>query len=290
MEKEAKEWGNKEQRATLSTLRNMFPQVDIRILKGTVLESNEIDAAVEFILTEVLEQPSTGKVDERLAKELISGSSKSAVSNVQTIAATTSNKRSAEASNVKKRYPNPFDLIGDMFSIGGDPFGDENNVDPPKSETQELERPKSPAPESSPIDIPVMNARTTEEEQQQESFTYDNTLKSPYTLMAESLTESELDTLVRDQDSSRPKQFGEMTLSQLLSAHGGPSNPVLPPADAGVKNDSTYLAESLYGSVMDVAIEADNGGADVGASRLVSDDEKAVQKMISKGRDRKSVV
>jgi len=49
-------------------------QVDIRILKGTVLESNEIDAAVEFILTEVLEQPSTGKVDERLAKELISGS------------------------------------------------------------------------------------------------------------------------------------------------------------------------------------------------------------------------
>jgi len=283
MEKEAKEWGNKEQRATLSTLRNMFPQVDIRILKGTVLESNEIDAAVEFILTEVLEQPSTGKVDERLAKELISGSSKSAVSKVQTIAAT-NNKRSAEASNVKKRYPNPFDLIGDMFSIGGDPFDDGNNVDPPKSETEkELDRPKSPAPESSPIDIPVINARTTEQEQQQESFTYDNTLKSPYTLLAESLTESELDTLVRDQDSSRPKQFGEMTLSQFLSAHGGPNSPVLPPADVGVKNDSTYLAESLYGSVMDVAIEADNGGADVGASRLVSDDEKAVEKMIRKG-------
>lgn len=157
-------------------------QVDIRILKGTVLESNEIDAAVEFILSEVLEQPSTGKVDERLAKELISGSSKSAVSNVQTIAAT-NNKRSADASNVKKRYPNPFDLIGDMFSIGGDPFDDEINFDPPKWETRpdkELDRPKSPAPESSPIDIPVMNARTTEQEQQQqESFTYDNTLKSP---------------------------------------------------------------------------------------------------------------
>lgn len=31
MEKEAKEWGNKEQRATLSTLRNMFPQVSINL-------------------------------------------------------------------------------------------------------------------------------------------------------------------------------------------------------------------------------------------------------------------
>ena len=49
-------------------------QVDARILKETVLEGNDIDAAVEFILTEVLEQSSTGKVDERLAKELISGS------------------------------------------------------------------------------------------------------------------------------------------------------------------------------------------------------------------------
>lgn len=103
------------------------------------------------------------------------------------------------------------------------------------------------------------------------------------TLMAESLTESELDTLGRDRDSSRPKQFGEMTLVQFLSTHGGPSNPVLPTADVGVKNDSTYLAESLYGSVMDVAIEADSGGADVGASRLISDDEKAVEKIISKG-------
>lgn len=71
MEKETKEWGNKEQRTMLHILRVMFPEVDIRIIKATVLEGNDIDAAVEFILTEVLEQPST-------AKELISGFLKTA--------------------------------------------------------------------------------------------------------------------------------------------------------------------------------------------------------------------
>lgn len=50
---------------------NSHVQVDIRIIKATVLEGNDIDAAVEFILTEVLEQPST-------AKELISGFLKTA--------------------------------------------------------------------------------------------------------------------------------------------------------------------------------------------------------------------
>jgi len=38
--------------------------VDICILKGTLLESYEINAAIEFILTQMLEQPSPGKVDE----------------------------------------------------------------------------------------------------------------------------------------------------------------------------------------------------------------------------------
>lgn len=171
---------------------HLHVQVDIRILKGTVLESNEIDAAVEFILTEVLEQPSTGKVDERLAKELISGSSRSAVaggSGVQTSAAM-NNKRSAEFKNVKKRDPNPFDLIGDMFNVGGSSVESGNNfvgqaplIDlygPTAVRSDKaVEGSKSPASESLPIDIPIGNARTTEQAQEQESFTYDNALKSP---------------------------------------------------------------------------------------------------------------
>jgi len=53
--------------------------VDIRILKGTVLESYEIDAAVEFILTQMLEQSSSRKVEKRLRKELIFGVSRSTI-------------------------------------------------------------------------------------------------------------------------------------------------------------------------------------------------------------------
>lgn len=178
----------------------LYVQVDIRILKGTVLESNEIDAAVEFILTEVLEQPSTGKVDERLAKELISVSSRSAVaggfndsrSGQQSNAAMNS-KRSAEVKSVKKHHVpdlNAFDLIGDMFNVTGSSAESGNNyVDESPlidlyghmalRSDKAVEGSKLPGPESLPIDIPTGNARTTEQEQGQESFTYDNALKSP---------------------------------------------------------------------------------------------------------------
>lgn len=44
--------------------------MDVRILKGTVLDhGDDIDAAVEFILTEVLEQPSAGNPSESPVKE-----------------------------------------------------------------------------------------------------------------------------------------------------------------------------------------------------------------------------
>jgi len=303
MEKEAKEWGNQEQRATLNTLRVMFPQVDIRILKGTVLESNEIDAAVEFILTEVLEQPSTGKVDERLAKELISGSSRSAVSGgfndsrsgVQTSAAM-NNKRSAE---VKKRDPfNAFDLIGDFFNVGGSSVESGSNFvdqsplvlhgDPLALRSgKAAESSKLPAPESLPIDIPIGNVRTTEQEQQQESFTYEFALKPHYTVLSESLTESEPDSLVRHQDSGRSRIDTGAPLSEFLSSPSIDNSLAQPRADVKVKDDAAYLAESLYGSVLDLTTEADYAVAEVGTTRLEdlqSDEERPLQKHInSKG-------
>lgn len=150
-------------------------QVDTRILKATVLESDDIDAAVEFILTEVLEQPSTGKVDERLAKDLISGTS-----------AATSNKSSAEGKSVKRnpvRVQNAFDLNGDMFNVSGSSAESGNfHLFGPKAlgSDKAVEGSKLPAPESLPIDIPIGigMSRTTEQKQEQESFTYDNALKS----------------------------------------------------------------------------------------------------------------
>jgi hypothetical protein len=278
-------------------------QVDIRILKGTVLESNEIDAAVEFILTEVLEQPSTGKVDERLAKELISGSSRSAVSGgfndsrsgVQTSAAM-NNKRSAEVKSVKKRDPsNAFDLIGDFFNVSGSSVESRINfVDQSPSVLhgdplalragKEVESSKLPAPESLPIDIPIGNVRTTEQQQQQESFTYEFALKSPYTVLSESLTESEPDTLVRHQDSGRTRMDTGAPLSGFLSSPSIDNSLAQPRADVEVKDEAAYLAESLYGSVLDVTTEADYAVADVGTSRLEdlqSDEERPLPKHIS---------
>lgn len=73
-------------------------------------------------------------------------------------------------------------------------------------------------------------------------------------------------------------------LSEFLSSPSVENNLAQPRADVGVKDESAYLAESLYGSVMDVTIEADYAGADVGASRLEdlqSDEEKPLEKHIS---------
>jgi hypothetical protein len=157
-------------------------QVDARILKGTVLEGNDIDAAVEFILTEVLEQPSTGKVDERLAKELISGSG---LRLGQQTSAVGNEKRSAEGMNLKShpyaRDQNPFGIMGDMFNVAGSsvddaqPLIDMDGLQGLRSD-KAAEGSKLPVPESLPIDIPVGAPRMNDV---QESLSYENPLKSP---------------------------------------------------------------------------------------------------------------
>jgi hypothetical protein len=57
--------------AAFKALQDIFPQVDLRILKATVLDHGaDIDAAVDFILTEVLtEQPNTGNLSATQVKE-----------------------------------------------------------------------------------------------------------------------------------------------------------------------------------------------------------------------------
>jgi len=103
------------------------------------------------------------------------------------------NKRSDEVKNAKKREPNApnaFDLIGDMFNVAGSSVESGSNFvnqsplilygDPMALRSgKAVEGSKLPAPESLPIDIPIGIVRTTEQEQGQESFTYDNALKSP---------------------------------------------------------------------------------------------------------------
>jgi hypothetical protein len=284
MEKETKEWGNKEQRAMLNTLRVMFPQVDVRILKGTVLEGNDIDAAVEFILMEVLEQPSTGKVDERLAKELISGSFGTAE-----LRQSPGDKRASSAKNHYAQDQNPFmaGIMGDMFNVGGSsaesvtsyvdrkPLIDLDDLEVRSDNTAEGS--KLPVQESSPIDIPVGVARVNV----QESLSYENPLKSPYIVMSESLTESEPDTLVRYQDSGRTWMDAGKTVTESPSAD---NKPVQPPVETEAKDESAYVAESLYGSVLDVTTEADYTGGDAGGHKLEdlwSDEEKTLEKHIS---------
>lgn len=168
-------------------------QVDVRILKGTVLEGNDIDAAVEFILMEVLEQPSTGKVDERLAKELISGSFRTAgaadLRSGHQTSAVVIDRRPTEAKTVKNHYArdqNPFGIMGDMFNVAGSSAESVNSYVDRKllidldgleglRSDKAVEGSKLPVPESSPIDIPVGIARMNV----QESFSYENPLKSP---------------------------------------------------------------------------------------------------------------
>lgn len=163
-------------------------QVDARILKGTVLEGNDIDAAVEFILAEVLEQPSTGKVDERLAKELISGSFGSAgTGGLNDLRS--SQQSSSEVKAAKNHHAldqNPFGIMGDMFNVAGSSAPSVNSyVDPQPlinlygleglRSDKAVESSKSPVSESLPIDIPVGSARMNV----QESLSYENPLKSP---------------------------------------------------------------------------------------------------------------
>lgn len=100
------------------------------------------------------------------------------------------------------------------------------------------------------------------------------------------MTESEPDTLVCHQDSGRTQiATGVCTLSEFLEGNNlSVENDLAQPrAEVEVKDESTYLAESLYGSVMDVTTEADYAVADVGASRLEdlqSDEEKPLEKHI----------
>ncbi|XP_073395245.1 uncharacterized protein [Physcomitrium patens] len=276
MEKETKEWGNKEQRTMLNTLKTMFPQVDVRILKGTVLEGNDIDAAVEFILTEVLEQPSTGKVDERLAKELISKSLKAPGG--------ASDKRFTEVKSAKNHHikdQNPFDIMGDMFNVTGSSVQDGNTIvcQEPLIDLQSektVEDSKLPALGSSPIDIPSGTARMTGVE----SVTYDEVLQSPYIVMSESLTESEPDTLARPQDRGRTWMNAGMAISEPLYTPTAEKQPVPPMSKVQVKDEPAHVAESLYGSVLD-GIEVDYTGADAGARKSTyswSDDEGSSQK------------
>lgn len=77
MEKESKEWGTRKQREMLDTLRRViFPYVDIRILKATVLESIDLLNAVHFILTEVLEEPEAEFITHtQVIEKIYSGSS-----------------------------------------------------------------------------------------------------------------------------------------------------------------------------------------------------------------------
>ena len=186
--------------AKRALLTELHVQVDTRILKGTVLEGNDIDAAVEFILTEVLEQPSTGKVDERLAKELISGSFGTTgtggfndLRSAQQNTGIMNDKRSSEAKifNIRStnfstyaRDQNPFNIMGDMFDVAGSSHS-VNSYDPKPlidldcleglRSDKAVEDSKLPVPESLPIDIPVGTARMNV----QESLSYENPLKSP---------------------------------------------------------------------------------------------------------------
>ena len=103
--------------------------------------------------------------------------------------------------------------------------------------------------------------------------------------MSESLTESEPDTLVRYQDSGRTWLDTEKTiLPEGLSSPSVDNNLIQPPIDNEVKDESAYMGESLYGSVLDVTTEADYIGCDAGGTKLGdlwSDEEKPLEKHIS---------
>ena len=102
--------------------------------------------------------------------------------------------------------------------------------------------------------------------------------------MSESLTESEPDTLVRYQDSGRIWMDAGKTVSEPLTSPSVDNKLVHPPADNEAKDESAYMAESLYGSVLDVATEADYTVGDAGGSKLEdlwSDEEKTLEKHIS---------
>jgi hypothetical protein len=99
--------------------------------------------------------------------------------------------------------------------------------------------------------------------------------------MSESLTESEPDTLVRYQDSGRTWMDAGKTISESLSSPGVDDKP---PAENEGKDESAYMAESLYGSVLDVTTEVDYAGGDGRGSKLEdlwSDEEKTLEKHIS---------
>lgn len=99
--------------------------------------------------------------------------------------------------------------------------------------------------------------------------------------MSESLTESEPDTLVRYQDSGRTWMDAGKRVSESLSSPSVENKLVQPPADSEVKDESAYMGESLYGSVLDVA---DYTGGDAGGSKLEdlwSDEDKPLEKHIS---------
>jgi len=85
-------------------------------------------------------------------------------------------------------------------------------------------------------------------------------------------------------DAGAKAADGPMTLSEFLSSPSVDNNLAEPLDDVEVKDESAYLAESLYGSVMDVTIDADYAVAEVGSSRLEdlqSDEEKPLEKHIS---------